>query len=68
MNTLTLSSKFQVVIPKHIREAMNLQVGMSMQMVQYGDSIVCIPVKPMKTARGMFKGMDTCFERKDGCA
>jgi AbrB family looped-hinge helix DNA binding protein len=65
MNTLTLSPKFQVVIPKHIREAMNLQAGMLMQVVQYGDRIEFIPVKPMKAARGMFKGMDTRFERED---
>lgn len=65
MNTLTLSPKFQVVIPKHIREAMNLHAGMLMQVVQYGDRIEFIPVKPMKAARGMFKGMDTSFERED---
>jgi len=35
MNTLTLSPKFQLVIPKHIREAMKLKAGMSMQVVQY---------------------------------
>ena len=65
MNTLTLSPKFQVVIPKHIREAMNLQAGMPMQVVQYGDRIEFIPVRPMKAARGMFKGMNTDFERED---
>jgi len=65
MTTLTLSPKFQVVIPKHIREAMQLTAGMPMQVVQYGDRIEFIPVKPMKAARGLLKGMDTTFERDD---
>lgn len=39
MNALTLSPKFQVVIPKHIRESMRLTAGMPMQVVQYGDRI-----------------------------
>jgi AbrB family looped-hinge helix DNA binding protein len=65
MATLTLSPKFQVVIPKHIREAMNLKAGTPMQVLQYGDRIEFIPVKPMQAARGMCKGMDTEFERED---
>jgi AbrB family looped-hinge helix DNA binding protein len=65
MTTLTLSPKFQVVIPKHIREAMQLTAGMPMQVVQYGDRIEFIPVRPMKAVRGLFKGMDTTFERED---
>jgi len=65
MTMLTLSPKFQVVIPKHIREALQLTAGMPMQVVQYGDRIEFIPVKPMKAARGLLKGMDTAFERED---
>ena len=65
MKTLTLSPKFQVVIPKHIREAMKLKAGTPMQVVQYGDRIEFIPVRPMKAARGLFKGMDTTFEREE---
>ena len=65
MTTLTLSPKFQVVIPKHIRESMKLTPGMPMQVVQYGDRIEFIPVRPMKASRGLFKGMDTAFEREE---
>lgn len=65
MNALTLSPKFQVVIPKHIREAMNLKAGMPMQVVQYGDRIEFIPVRPMKATRGMLKGMNTELVRDD---
>jgi AbrB family looped-hinge helix DNA binding protein len=65
MSTLTLSPKFQLVIPKHIREALQLKAGMPMQVLQYGDRIEFIPVKPMKASRGLFKGMDTTFDRDD---
>jgi AbrB family looped-hinge helix DNA binding protein len=65
MSTLTLSPKFQVVVPKEIREAMNLKAGMPMQVVQYGERIEFIPVRPMTEARGMLRGMTTDFERDD---
>lgn len=65
MKTLTLSPKFQLVIPKHIREAMKLKAGTPMQVVQYGDRIEFIPVRPMQAARGMLKGMDTDFDREN---
>lgn len=65
MSQLRLSSKFQVVIPKAIREAMQLTPGMPMQVLQFGDRIEFIPVRPVKEARGLCKGMDTHFERDD---
>lgn len=65
MSTLTLSPKFQVVVPKEIREAMNLKAGMPMQVVQYGERIEFIPVRPMTEARGLLRGMTTDFERND---
>ena len=65
MNQLTLSSKFQVVIPKAIHEATQLTPGMPMQVLQFGDRIEFIPVRPIHEARGLCKGMDTHFERDD---
>ena len=65
MSTLTLSPKVQVVVPKEIREAMNLKAGMPMQVVQYGERIEFIPVRPMSEARGLLRGMTTDFERDD---
>ncbi len=65
MTLQTLSSKFQVVIPKDIRESMQLAPGMPMQALQYGDRIEFIPVRPVTAARGLCKGMDTRFERED---
>ena len=65
MNALTLSPKFQVVVPKEIREAMKLKAGMPMQVVQYGERIEFIPVRPMRQVRGMLRGMATDIERDD---
>lgn len=65
MSTLTLSPKFQVVVPNEIHEAMNLTAGMPMQVVQYGERIEFIPVRPMKYACGLLRGMKTDFERDD---
>ena len=45
MNALTLSPKFQVVVPKEIREAMKLKAGMPMQVVQYGERIFAIRLR-----------------------
>ena len=65
MITLTLSPKFQLVIPKHIREALKLKVSTHMQVLQYGDHIEFIPVRPMQAIRSMLKGMNTDFGRED---
>jgi len=65
MSMLTLSPKFQLVIPKHIRESMQLKAGTHMQVVQYGDRIEFIPVRPMSATRGMLAGKNTDFERED---
>ena len=59
MNAVTVSPKFQVVIPKEIREAMKIKSGQKIQMISYGDRIELIPVKPMKEMRGFLKGINT---------
>ena len=65
MSTVTVSPKFQVVIPKQIREAIGLKAGETLQIIQYGSRIELIPVKPLKTMKGFLKGMDTNFIRED---
>lgn len=59
METLTISPKFQVVIPKAIREAMKLSPGQKVQAIAYQDRIELIPVRPLKRMRGFLKGIDT---------
>jgi AbrB family looped-hinge helix DNA binding protein len=63
VETLTISPKFQVVIPKSIREAMRLSPGQKVQAVAYLDRIELIPVQPIKRMRGFLKGIDTDVPR-----
>lgn len=63
VETLTISPKFQVVIPKSIREAMKLAPGQKVQVVAYLDRIELIPMRPIKRMRGFLKGMDTDVPR-----
>ncbi|MEK7358182.1 MAG: AbrB/MazE/SpoVT family DNA-binding domain-containing protein [Bdellovibrionota bacterium] len=64
MNTVTISPKFQVVIPKEIREKLGLSPGQKIQAIAYEGRIELIPVRPMKEYRGFLKGMDTRIERE----
>jgi AbrB family looped-hinge helix DNA binding protein len=63
MTTVTISSRYQVTIPRDIRKAMGLRPGQRIQAFQYGNRIELIPVIPMRKARGMFKGIDTSVPR-----
>ncbi len=58
MATATISSKFQVVIPKEIREKLALKSGQKMAMVVKGGVIYLIPERPLENFRGFLKGMD----------
>lgn len=64
MSTATISSKFQIVIPKEIRETMHLKTGMKIAMIPYGDRIEFIPLRPLQELKGFLKGMDTTIERE----
>jgi len=65
MNTVTVSSKYQVVIPKEIRDKVGLKSGTVLEVITYGNRIEFIPIQPMKNLKGIFKGMDTDIERED---
>ena len=64
MNTVTLSPKFQVVIPKAIREMLRLKPGQKIQAIVYQNMIQLVPVKSAKDMRGFIKGIDTEIERE----
>ena len=64
METLTISPKFQVVIPKAIRERLGLLPGQKVQALLYGDRIELIPLLPAKRLRGFLKGIDTSVARE----
>jgi len=64
MQTVTLSPKFQVVIPRDVREAAGLVAGTKLEVINYGGRIELIPLRPMKNLRGIFKGLDTKIDRE----
>jgi AbrB family looped-hinge helix DNA binding protein len=64
MATVTISPKFQVVIPKEIREKLNLSPGQQVQAIAYEGRIELIPVPPVKSMRGFLKGIDTRVPRE----
>ena len=64
MGTVTISPKFQVVIPKPIRDKLRLSPGQKIQAIVYDNRIELIPLRPIKEMRGFLKGMDTTIERE----
>lgn len=63
MNTVVISPKFQIVIPRTIRESLGLSPGTKVQVLQYENRIEFIPQKKMRKMRGFLKGMDTTVAR-----
>ncbi len=64
MQSVTVSPKYQVVIPKTIREALKLHPGQKMQVVEYAGRIELIPERDIKELRGFLKGINTEFKRE----
>lgn len=64
MQTVTVSPKFQVVIPRHLRESMHLRPGQKLQVVEYKGRIELIPDREISELRGFVKGINTDFERE----
>jgi AbrB family looped-hinge helix DNA binding protein len=62
--TVTISPKFQVVIPKEVRQQLGLTPGQKVQTIVFEDRIELIPVKPVKKMRGFLKGIDTRVQRE----
>ncbi len=64
MLSVKVSPKFQVVIPKEIRESLHLSPGQRMQVVQYENRIEFIPEREIDELEGFLKGIDTSFSRE----
>jgi AbrB family looped-hinge helix DNA binding protein len=64
MNSTTLSPKFQVVIPKAVREALRLAPGNKFHVLQYHGRIELIPVRDAREMRGFLRGIDTRVPRE----
>ena len=64
MEQVKISPKFQVVIPRAVRDSLGLRAGQRLQVVAYGDRITLVPVREIGEMRGFLAGMDTRFERE----
>ena len=64
MLSVKVSPKYQVVIPKEIRESLHLVPGQRMQVVQYENRIEMIPERDIEELEGFLKGMNTSFKRE----
>ena len=63
MTEVTVSPKYQIVIPKEIRESMGIVSGQKVQIMSYKGRIEVIPLQPMKAMKGFLEGIDTTVAR-----
>ena len=64
METVTVSPKYQVVIPSRVRRVLGIEPGHKVKVILYDNRIEMIPIKPVEDARGSLKGIDTSIERE----
>ena len=65
MDTVTVSPKYQVVIPKNIRDSLQLRPGQKMKVIEYNGRIELIPDRDISELKGFLKGINTDFMRED---
>jgi AbrB family looped-hinge helix DNA binding protein len=65
MESVTISPKYQVVIPRKVREKNRLKPGEKLQVISYDDRIELVPFRPMSELRGFLKGLDPTFVREE---
>jgi AbrB family looped-hinge helix DNA binding protein len=63
--TITISPKFQIVIPKAIRELLGLKPGQKLQAIPLGDRIELVQVRKLRDMRGFLRGIDTTVDRSE---
>lgn len=64
MERVTISPKYQVVIPRSVRERLHLRPGQQVQVIPYEDRIEFIPLRPARELRGFLRGLSTELERE----
>ncbi len=64
MQTVTVSPKYQIVIPKPIRETLKLKPGQKIRVIEYGSRIESIPDRAISELKVFLKGIDTQFVRE----
>lgn len=65
MTTVTVSPKFQVVIPESVRKAMKVKPGEKFEVLHLDGRVELIPVRPIQSLRGFARGMDTRVDREE---
>ena len=65
MKTVTVSPKYQVVIPQAVREQIGLKPGQKMRVLAYNNQVILIPVRSIREARGSLKGIDSDVQREE---
>jgi AbrB family looped-hinge helix DNA binding protein len=65
MDTVTISEKYQMVIPRAIREKWKIKPGQKVRLIVYGNVLEVVPVRNIKEARGFLKGMSSTIEREE---
>ena len=63
MTAVTVSSKFQIVIPREIRDLLKIKPGQKLQMIAIGDRVEMVRVPSLKEMRGILKGAVNDFQR-----
>ena len=63
MSTVTVSTKFQVVIPRDVRKSLGITAGQKIRVIALGDRIEFIPIRPAKALRGFVRGIDPTVPR-----
>ncbi|HUW59536.1 MAG TPA: AbrB/MazE/SpoVT family DNA-binding domain-containing protein [Candidatus Bathyarchaeia archaeon] len=66
MNSVKVSPKYQIVIPKQIRESMKIKPGEMMQVFELRGLIEVVRVRPIRSLRGRYRGVDTSVDRDAG--
>jgi AbrB family looped-hinge helix DNA binding protein len=64
METVKISSKFQVAIPSKARQELRLRAGRKVRVFVYDGLLALVPIRPMREMRGFARGMDTAIERE----
>lgn len=64
MSTVTVSPKFQVVIPREVREEMKLKAGDKVKVFRFRNRLELVPVRGIASMRGFLRGIDTTVERE----
>ncbi|MFC1462695.1 AbrB/MazE/SpoVT family DNA-binding domain-containing protein [Verrucomicrobiota bacterium] len=64
MEAVTVSPKYQVVIPRSVRERMHIHPGEKLQVISFDNRIELVRTQPMRKMRGFLKGLDRTFKRE----